>query len=454
MLRALSRPDIRRLYPSFAIAAVAAVAIGFAPLILNRATPAPISNVAPVTRDYLQRDALVNFYERQSQSDPSDQITLRMLAAQYMQRFRERYDLTDVTRAAAAARRSLLLQPQGNTAAHLALASSQLAYHDFPEALQQERAAVAGEPFNRNSRAQVASVLMELGRYSKAHAELAGIVDDPTQEDPTVDAVRARYDELTGELEAARALIARAILTTDSITDSPAYDRSWFHMRAAQLAFEDGDFRNADAEFATALQLFPDNAMALMFQAKMYRAQRRWRETLAAATRSADLYPLPQTLGYEADAQRALGMSSQARATDALIDAEKRLFDSQGINDRLLANYYAQRGVHLDSALLAARSDYRKRGDEVYSDDTMAWTLARMGRWQEARRFAVAATRLGAQDSEVQFHAGVIALHNGFAAEGRSRLRAALATNPQFDPFEAPQARALLAKRVIVDSSS
>jgi tetratricopeptide (TPR) repeat protein len=446
MLRALNRPDIRRLYPSLLIAIVAALGIGFAPYVVGRNAPATASNVAPVTRDYLQRDQLVAFYERQTKVDPLDQITLRVLAAQYMQRFRERYDLTDITRAAAAARRSLVLQPQGNTAAHLALASSQLAYHDFTAALLSERAAVAGEPFNRNSRAQVASVLMELGRYSQAHAELAGIVDDPTQEDPTVDAVRARYDELTGNLEEARAFIARAIVTTDSIADNSAYDRSWFHMRAAQLAFEDGDFRNADSEFMTALQLFPDNAMALMFQARMYRAQGRWRDALAAATQSADLYPLPQALGYEADAQRALGMSAQARATDALIDAEKRLFDSQGINDRLLANYYAQRGVHLDMALQAALSDYRKRGNEVYADDTMAWTLARMGRWAEARRYAVAATRLGTQDSDVQFHAGVIALHTGFASEGRARLRSALATNPQFDPFEAPQAKELLGR--------
>ena len=32
-----------------------------------------------------------------------------------------------------------------------------------------------------------------------------------------------------------------------------------------------------------------------------------WQRALAAATRSAELYPLPQALGYEADAQRALG---------------------------------------------------------------------------------------------------------------------------------------------------
>jgi tetratricopeptide (TPR) repeat protein len=445
-MKVLNRPDIRRLLPSLAIATLAAIGIAVAPYVLDRNAPPPAHNVAPVPRDYLQRDALVTFYERQSKVDPADQITLRMLAAQYMQRFRERYDLTDVTRAAAAARRSLVLQPQGNTAAHMTLGSTQLAYHDFPNALQSERAALAGEPFNRNSQAQVASVLMELGRYGEARSELTRIVDDAHQEDPTVDAVRARYDEMTGRLDEARVYIQRAIKTTDAIIDDTAYDRSWFHMRAGQLAFDAGDPRAAESEFTSALQLYPDNAMALLFQAKMLRAQGRWRETLAAASRSADLYPLPQALGYEADAQRALGMTAQARATDALIGAEERLFDSQGINDRLLANYYAQRAVHLDTALRAALSDYRKRGDEVYADDTLAWTLARLGRWHEARRYAVMATRLGTQDAEVQYHAGVIALHAGATVEGRRRLRAALQLNPQFDPFEAPRARGLLTR--------
>jgi predicted Zn-dependent protease len=444
VLRTLNRSDIRRLWPSLGIAFVAAVGIAVAPFVLDRNGSTASTKVAPVTRDYVQRDALVSFYEKQSKVDPEDQITLRMLAQQYMQRFRERYDLTDVTRAAAAARRSLALQPQGNTSAQMALGSTQLAYHDFPNALRSERAALAGEPFNRNSRAQVASVLMELGRYGEAHAELARIVDDPHQEDPTVDAVRARYDELTGNLDEARAYVARAMATTDSIVENGAYDRSWFHMRAAQLAFEAGDAKTAESEFSNALQLFPDNSMALMFQAKMFRAQGRWKETLAAATRSADLYPLPQALGYEADAQRALGMTAQAHATDALIGAEERLFDSQGINDRLLANYYAQRGTHLDVALRAALSDFRKRGDEVYADDTLAWTLAHLGRWHEARRYAIAATRTGIQDSEVQFHAGMIALRTGAAAEGRRRLQAALALNPQFDPFEAPVARSIV----------
>ncbi|MGA8534225.1 MAG: tetratricopeptide repeat protein [Candidatus Tumulicola sp.] len=439
-------PARKRLLPSIVILAVAAAGIALAPVALDFATaamPSAIFRPAPVNRDYLQRDRLVAFEETQVRADSSDQITLRMLAQQYMQRFRERFDFSDVSRAAKGARHSLLRQPRGNTTAQRTLTSTLLAYHKFGAALDRERDAVRGEPFNLNARAQVASVLMELGKYAQARRTLAAIVDGP-REDPTVDSVRARYAELTGRLGSARALIARALQTTDSAIASPAYDRSWFHMRAAQLAFEAGDAGAAESEFATSLALYPDNAMALLYQARMFRAEKRWPETLSAATQSANLYPLPQALGYEADARRALGDAAGARRTDALIAAEERIFDAQGVNDRLLANYYAQRGIHLDVALRAADDDYRRRGNEIYADDTLAWTLARAGRWREARRFATLATRLGTQDSEVQFHAGIIALHDGAPQEARTRLSAALHENPAFDPFDADAARAAL----------
>jgi tetratricopeptide (TPR) repeat protein len=271
-------------------------------------------------------------------------------------------------------------------------------------------------------------------------------IADKGRDDPSVDAVRARYQELTGELHAARGTIARAERTMDGGIDNPAYDRSWFHMRGGQLAFEAGDYDAAQAGFQESLQLFPDNAAALMWQARMFRARKEWRSALAAAAKSASLYPLPQTLGYEADAQRALGDVDGAAKTDALIGVEQRMFNLQGINDRLLANYYAQRRQHLDEALKAARGDYHKRGDEVYADDTMGWVLAAMGQWNHARVYMERAVRSGIQDPEVQYHAAVVAIHTGYTAEAKRRLSEALQRNPWFDPFEADDARTQLAR--------
>jgi predicted Zn-dependent protease len=249
---------------------------------------------------------------------------------------------------------------------------------------------------------------MELGRYADARTTLDRIPAS-SAENPSVDAVRARYDELTGRLAQARELIMVAGRTMDSDVSNPAFDRSWFHMRSAQLAYEAGDFRSAEREYAISLDDFPDNVMALMFQAQLFLAQSRWSQALTSAQHAANLYPLPQALGYEADAQNALGDRRGAAQTDALIGAENRLFDASGINDRLLANYYADHAEHLGAALRAARSDYAKRGDEIYADDTLAWVLARMGRWPQAAAYERLALRTGSVDPLLRYHAAVIA---------------------------------------------
>lgn len=428
---------------SLTIVAGALVALAIWPSVKLGPTPAAAYAPAPVTRDYELRDRYITFYEREMRRAPYDQIKMRMLAQQYLQRFREQYDLNDIARAQRLAARSVVLQPQGNTAAQMTLASALLSYHDFRGALIHEEAALAGEPSNVNVKAQIASLEMELGRYSVAKRMLDGITDGGRQ-DPTADAVRARYQELTGDLPGARNTIARAIRVIDGGIDNPAYDRSWYHMRAGQLAFEGGDFDVALQELQESLRIFPDNATALMWEARLYRARKDWRNAFAAARKSAELYPLPQTLGYQADAQRALGDMQGAGRTDALIGAEQRLFDAQGVNDRLLANYYAQRQTHPNEALKAAQSDYRKRGDEIYADDTMGWVLARMSRWNHARAFAERAARMGTQDAEIQYHAAIVALHTGHTAEAKRRLMDALHENPRFDPLEADDARTRL----------
>ena len=426
-----------------AVALVAAAALGAGwPWFASHRAQATGIQPAPISTDYRQRDRLIAFEEAQARLDPSDQITRRMLASEYLQRFRETGDLNDVARAHAMAERSLALQPQGNPQALSVIASSDIVFHRFPAALAAERDALEADPSNDGARAQSASILMEIGRYQEAE-QILNHPSDPDV-DPTWMSIRARYDELTGNVAGARVVLDEATRRVDRMTSISAYARSWYHLRDAQLAFEAGDGQTAAAEYDESLRIYPYNSMALLFEAKLYRAHHDWQRALAAATRSADLYPLPQALGYEADAQRALGDEEGARRTDALIEAEQRLFNVQGINDRLLAMYYAEHHEHLNDALTAARSDIAKRGDEIYADDTMAWVLATMGRWKEARVYAVRAARYDTADPELQYHCGVIAWHAGYAGEARHRLSAALAVDASFHPFYADDARRIL----------
>ncbi|MDB5071781.1 MAG: hypothetical protein JWM87_2892 [Candidatus Eremiobacteraeota bacterium] len=435
------------------------------------AAPTP----APVLADYAQRDHLVAFYENAVRQHP-DQIVTRMLASQYLQRFRENGDAGDLLRGEHAARASLALQPRFNPGGEMTLASSLLSLHRFREALVHAERAREIEPGNTAAVAQVASTEVELGWYDDAHRLLASggtaesiratgraavsrSADKTLGADVALSTAHARYDEVNGNLAQARRSIDLAMIQTDSIIDSPAESRAWFHFRAGELAWSAGDGGTAERGFREALDIFPEYPRALNGLARLYWGERRWPDALDAAIRAAKRMPLPETLSYQADAQRALGDEAAARATDDLITAIARIGKAGALNDRALAIYFAERGrdlgAHgrhftehgrrLDDAVAIARRDVAAR-DDVFAEDTLAWALAQSGHWEQARIAARKAVRRNTQDARLQYHAGVIAMQCGDRAEAVRRLTTALDLNPRFHPVYADDARRRLAR--------
>jgi tetratricopeptide (TPR) repeat protein len=393
---------------------------------------------APVTPDYLQRGRFVNFYERAVRRSPGDQILSRMLASQYLMRYREQGDVGDLRRARVAAQRSLAIQPRGNFGAESALASVALALHRFRDAQRYDMDLARMQPWSSGAAATLASTDMELGDYASAASLLAR--QPSPYPDATWESTVARYDELTGHLHAARAHIARGMSLVDSVFDNPAEARAWYHFRAGELAFEAGDAAGAERDLRDALAIFPSDAKAYNALARLYCAEHRWRDALDAAEHGADLIPLPETLGYKADAQRALGDREGARETDDLIEAVERIGNANGINDRAIAIYESEHGDRLDDAVRIARRDLAAR-DDIFAEDTLAWALAMDGRWSEAHPHAERAVVFGIEDSRVQYHAGMIALHTAHLAEARDRLARALSVNPHFHAVYADAAR-------------
>lgn len=396
---------------------------------------------APVVADYRERGRLVAFYEDAVRRHP-DQIVTRLLASQYLQRFRETTDPADLVRGEHMAECSLALQPRFNVAAEMTLASSLSSLHRFREALVHARRALEIEPGNVAAVAQVASAEIELGRYDEAHALLRAASRGGN--DLALATASARYDEISGSVPAAQRAIELAMMQVDAVIDDSAESRAWFHFRVGELAWTAGDGAAAEHRFREALEIFPDYPRALNGLARLYWSERRWPEALKVAQRAAAVVPLPETLGYEADAQRALGDAAAARATDDLIAAIARIGNAKNLNDRALALYFADHG-RADEAVTIARRDLATRED-VFADDTLAWALARAGRWSEARVFAERAVRRNTADARLQYHAGVIAMQTGNRAEAARRLKLALDLNPRFHPDDAGDARRRLAE--------
>jgi tetratricopeptide (TPR) repeat protein len=225
--------------------------------------------------------------------------------------------------------------------------------------------------------------------------------------------VQARFDELTGHLDRAELLLQRAMQIDDANYDNGAQGRAWYHFRLGEVLFEENKPAEALAREREAIAIFPNLELAYRALARICFYQRDWPCALDAGSKGAAIVPVPETLGYEADAQEALGDKNGAAQTRALIYAIERIGNAYHLNDRLLAMYYADHRVRLADAYLIAQREVRVRGDEVYAQDTLAWTAALNGKWDVARRAIALAQRYGIQDPRVRAHAAFIARFGG-----------------------------------------
>lgn len=402
----------------------------------------PVQQSDLVFPDYLQRSHIISVYEEKVAQSPNSSIFLRLLADQYLRRFRELADIDDVLRAEQAARRSLALQPRHNEVSSMLLASALLSQHQFREALDVINNAQNPSVDNPNIVSLRASIQMELGDYEATHQLLQNLAEGESNSGHN--AVVARYLELTGNLASARQLLNEAMQEMDSFYTTSAETRAWFHVRTGDLAFAAGDFALSEQRYREALDLFPRHIAAFTGLARLYAAQHRWQDALNAASQGIELMPLVETLSYKADAQLALGNRKGATETEDLIGVVAYLSKVKGIYDRALAVYYTEHGIHLKEALQIARSEVAVR-DDVYAQDTLAWAAAANGQWQEAQKAAQRATRFGTEDALLQFHAGMIAFHLGNRESAIKRLTQAVSLNPQFHHKYADEARQVLA---------
>ena len=399
--------------------------------------------------DYEQRDAIIHSYEANVREHPDSFFSLRLLSAQYLRRFREKADLEDLRRVEETARRSIELQPQKNTSSELLLASALLSQHRFQEASEVITQAQKSNPDNSRVAALNASIQMELGNYEVAQTLLKLRSDDESidkiqDENSGQGAVLARYLELTGQLDLARSRLDLAMQDEDQYYTNSAETRAWFHVRSGDLAFATGDFPVAEKRYQEARKLFPADVAALTGLARLYASQHRWKSVLEVANQGIDRIPLVETLGYKADAQRALGNPIGAADTEALIDVVAHLSQVKGIYDRALAIYYVEHQIHLPEALAIARQEVQFR-DDIYAEDTLAWAAAANGQWQEAETAALRSVRYGTEDALLNYHQGVIAQHAGHHEVAVMHLQQALYQNAKFHSSYADDARQRLA---------
>ena len=389
----------------------------------------PPAATSPTVAEIARLQALVA-------TDPTDADAQRDLGFALLQRVRETADPSLYAPAAEAFDTARRLAPD-DAQVLAGIGGLQLGKHQFADALETGRQAVAMSPNLAAARAVVVDALVELGRYDDADAAAAEML--AVRADLSTLARVSYIAELHGKLDVALTAMQQAAATAGLAPENVAFVDALL----GNLLVATGDSRAAADAYARALTLVPAHAPSLAAEGRLAVGAGDLHGAMSLFQRAADILPLPEYVIALADAQQAAGRTDDAARNIKLARAEIQLFQASGvIVDVDLALFEADHGDPT-AALAFAKEGYAAT-PTVRAADAMAWALHRLGRDTEAKKRSDEALRLGSRDPLLRYHAGAIAAALGDVTTARRDLDLALAADPGFSATGAAEVRRIL----------
>jgi len=385
-------------------------------------------------------DERVAFWEARVASNATDYLSTLALIDAYLDRVRATGDLSDLSRAETALDRARELAPIGDVG--LLLRAGQVAFtlHDFADARDAAAEALERDPGNESAVALLGDASLELGDEAtalEAYQELAGL--DATA--PVLSRL-ARYDLLTGEVEAAEAKMREAIdaAVVEGFTDQIAF----YRFQLAELLRGENRVDEAASEYEAILETVPDHVPTLGGLARIREAQGRRTDAIELLERATARIPTPQLVADLGDLHALEGDDAAAEESYAIVERIAEVAQATGgIYDRQLTVFLADHERRIDDAVALAEAEIAARTD-VYGYDALAWALYRAGCLEDADAAARQAMRLNTPDGRILYHAGLIAAALDRDDEGRDLLSRAAAHESALPPLQVPELRAAL----------
>jgi tetratricopeptide (TPR) repeat protein len=370
----------------------------------------------------------IEFYERRAAEDPFSAADRSRLASLYMQRARETGSYGDYERAAVLARESLGLREAHNASTYVVLASALLAKHEFREALGVAKRLYDADTTDASHAALLAEVELEIGDYESAARHFSTVVRHADQ--PSVAARLARWYEVTGQLEKARALLRQSSARMVN-SDAPREQVAWFQYRLGELHLRSGQLDAADSAFNRALAALPTDYRAFGALARSAAARGDWPSVVRYGERSIAIQLDPATLGTMSEAFAAIGDTAQARSfADAMAVSA---LSQPGAIHRQWGLFLLDHERDVARVLRDAGSAIGERRD-VYGYDLLAWASYKAGDTTAALHASRAAVAQGTEDARLLHRAAVIARASGDSASASALFAKAHAVNPRFGP--------------------
>jgi tetratricopeptide (TPR) repeat protein len=412
-----------------------------------RTEPAPVAGAsAELASERLSADGAIAFWSRRVEKNRADYLSRTQLASQYLRRGRERHNTIDAFTADAQIDRVLQTVPS-DIPALLVKANARSFVHDFAGSRNFARTVLKIDPTHSTAIAVVADDNFELGQLAAAatgYDRLARRFGDT----PEITARLARLHHAQGDDEIALREAHQAVDTAIA-NDYQPVDVSYFELLVGEIERGVGHYDAAATAFEQAIAQRPDYGGAIESLGKVRAAQGRYDDSEKLWRRSGAMLGVPDfhVLSALGDLQYARGNQDDARRLwNRALDAVDSLSERERIGFlRDESRFRAARHLDPQGALRLARQDIGVRQD-AFAYDTLAWAQVNAGDVTGALRSTRRALTAGVHDAGIWYHAAVIYDATGDHDKAVSLLRRALDLNPEFDLYEAANARALLAR--------
>lgn len=382
-------------------------------------------------------ERLIDTYqERITQtSTPSDYLNLGYL---YLEQARLNSDPAAYQAASEAFSQAVALSPQDPTPI-LGQARTALAVHEFARAQDLAQGVLEQLPTRLDALAIVADADMAVGDLAGAR-EAVAMLSAGIGEAPGVAVRQAELAWLEGRWGEALDLAVAAV----PVDENNRRRLAWYKAYAGTTAWRVGELEEARRWANLALEHDPDSITALALSARLAVAESDLAGAAELYERATSGVPDPELVGELGDVYQELGRPDDAQLQWDLVGLIGTLAEAEGLYDRSVARFYADHNFETERAVALAEAEIADRQDPL-GYDTLAWTLYRAGRLEEALTAIETAQAGGFASAEVIYHHGMILIGLGRHDEGKAHLGHALALNPGFDLIGAKEARQTLA---------
>jgi tetratricopeptide (TPR) repeat protein len=387
-----------------------------------------------VQASHLNADARIDAYEKLLKDAPNNPQVQAALASAFIQKLRETTDFAYLNRASALVDRMLAADSHSYDGTRLR-AEIETHRHNFPKAAELAATLTERNPSDSGAFGLLGDSLMEMGRYADARQAYERMLSIS----PNLAGYnRIAYEKfVTGNTKEALGWMATAV----EAGSPSAENRAWCLVEFGDMLFKTGRTEDADIAYQRALAALPGYHRALAAMGREYAASGQFEKAADSFKKAQAVIPLPDYAAALELIYTKLGRAADAEQQRKLIDVIDKLGQANGEKgNRMLAVIYADSNRRLDRALELARAELETRKD-VYTWDALSWVLFRAGEQSEAEEASAKAIAMHTPEPMFLYHAGVIAIAGGRAAEGQDLLRQALALNPAFGYPQAQDAR-------------